>query len=339
MKARVRLCSIGSTQPRFGLFTILAAFLFLFACSPVGYPGTVETLTLAVPPLEQNALMYVAENRGFFTDNGLNVTIRDYDSGVTALDAVIQGKANLAEAAEFPVVRAIYKQAAVQIIAANDKFENDYIVAHKDRGIEKVADLEGKRIGVTRQTVNEFFLGRFLELNGIEQSKVTLVDLPPARFADAFNKEEVDALIAWQPHVNGIAKQQPNVVVWPAQSNQAVYGLLVGRSEWVKQRSNTVERLIQALKQAEDYTVAQPDEAKAIVQKRLKYDSAYVTSIWSQHHFSLALELSLVVAMTDEAHWMIDDKLTTDTRVPDFGKYIYTAGLRAVKPEAVNLVP
>jgi hypothetical protein len=42
--------------------------------------------------------------------------------------------------------------------------------------------------------------------------------------------------------------------------------------------------------------------------------------------------------MEDEARWMIANNLTTEKQVPDFGDYIYESCLKAVKPEAVNLI-
>ena len=48
-----------------------------------------------------------------------------------------------------------------------------------------MADLKGKRIGVALQTIAEFYLGRFLALNGIGLPEVTLVDVKPAQFVDA----------------------------------------------------------------------------------------------------------------------------------------------------------
>jgi NitT/TauT family transport system substrate-binding protein len=42
--------------------------------------------------------------------------------------------------------------------------------------------------------------------------------------------------------------------------------------------------------------------------------------------------------MEDEARWMIKNNLTTEKTVPDFLKYIYIDGLKAVKPEAVNII-
>jgi hypothetical protein len=41
--------------------------------------------------------------------------------------------------------------------------------------------------------------------------------------------------------------------------------------------------------------------------------------------------------MTDEAHWMIQNKLAAAQQTPYFPDYIYLDGLKAAKPEAVNI--
>ena len=49
-------------------------------------------------------------------------------------------------------------------------------------------------------------------------------------------------------------------------------------------------------------------------------------TVWQQNRFSLTLDQSLVLAMEDEARWMIANNLTNATAVPDFRQYIYTDG-------------
>jgi NitT/TauT family transport system substrate-binding protein len=183
-------------------------------------------------------------------------------------------------------------------------------------------------------------LGRFLELNGIGLDDVTIVDtVDTVRTTEAIVNGDADAVVAFQPHVNTIQKRLGDaVLVWPVQNNQLVYGILVTRADWLAQSGDSVRRFIRALAEAEEYLVSHPDEASAIVRDRLKLDEAYVTSVWSQHQFGLSLDMSLVIAMNDEARWMIDNNLTSEKTVPDFKDYIYLDGLRAAKPEAVDII-
>jgi NitT/TauT family transport system substrate-binding protein len=324
-------------QIAFALVISMLAFTAA-SCQP-GSADELETLTLGLPPLEQNALIYVAVKRGFFAENGLNVVIKDYDSGVTAIHGLLEKEVDLAVAAEFPVVRALMQQSPLHIIASSDKFENDYLIGRNDLGVEKVQDLKGRRIGVTLGSINEFYLARFLQLNGIAFHEVTPVDLKPPQFVGAIASGEVDALIAWQPYVQQIIEKQPDIVVWRAQNNQSVYGLLVGRDEWLALHSTTAEQFLRALEQAEGYVLSSPEQAKEIVQEWLDYDSTYIASVWPQHHFSLSLDFSLVIAMNDEARWVIDHDLAVESEIPNFLDSIYMDGLQAVKPKAVNIIP
>jgi NitT/TauT family transport system substrate-binding protein len=52
----------------------------------------------------------------------------------------------------------------------------------------------------------------------------------------------------------------------------------------------------------------------------------------------VTLDQSLILAMEDEARWMIANNLTNATEVPDFRNYIYEEGLRAVRPGSVNII-
>jgi hypothetical protein len=63
-----------------------------------------------------------------------------------------------------------------------------------------------------------------------------------------------------------------------------------------------------------------------------------IARIWSQNQFGLSLDQSLVVAMEDEARWMIKNNLTAEKDVPFFNDYIYEGALKAIKPEAVNII-
>ena len=320
-------------------FCILIVLMGVFvSCSKGDYSGKVETITIGIPPLEQNALLYVADHEKFFINNGLHVVIKDYDTGVTAIMRMLKGEVDIAEAAEFPFVRAIFQKEKICVIACNDKFENDYIVVRKDRGITRISDLKGKRIGIALRTINEFYLGRFLALNGMNIRDVALVDLAPAQYVKAIATGDVDAIIAWQPYIHRIQKELKGVAVWPAQSSQAAYGVLVCNCEWVRQHTDPVKRFLKSLREAEDYLVRHPDETKAIVRKRLNYDDSYMASVWPQHQFTLSLDQTLMVAMKDEAQWMINSNLTTEKTIPDFVNYIYVDGLKAVKPEVANII-
>jgi len=315
--------------------------LITLACTLLSCSGKIEPITVAYSPFESTALLWIAEDQGFLTRNGLDITLRKYDSGVSALDGMVNGEADLVVGAnEFPLVGRAFQMTKIRTIGTIARSEFIYLVARKDSGIEEVSDLKGKRVGTTFRTIAEFHLGRFLELNGMRLEDVILVDLrAPEEWVDAVANGDIDAIATAQPYANQARdKLGSNAVMWSAQSYQPLYTQVIAADEWIAGHPDLVSEFLESLLQAEEYAIRNPAEAKAIVQESLGLDSAYMETVWSQNQFSLSLDQSLILAMEDEARWMIANGLTTETELPDFLDYIYLDGMEAVKPDAVSII-
>jgi ABC-type nitrate/sulfonate/bicarbonate transport system substrate-binding protein len=315
-----------------------AAIAVFPSCSEDGHSAKMDTIRIGIPPLEQNLLLYIADREAFFSRNRLKIVIRNYPTGVDAIEGLSKGEVDIAEAAEFSFVRAVSKDADLRIIACNDIFENNYLLARKDRGIKNVSDLKGKRIGVAPGSVAEFYLDRFLSLNGMKAGNAVRVDLEPSRFVRAFAEGKVDAIVAWQPYVYQMLEQVRNVVVWKAQCGLPVFGILIAREPWLMKNGGVVGRFLGSLLEAENVLVHRPEKGIEVLRERLGYDDSYIAGVWPQHRFALSLDQALVIAMEDEARWLGGNKAAGRNPVPDFRLHFYTDGLRAVKPVAVNVL-
>jgi NitT/TauT family transport system substrate-binding protein len=310
-----------------------------FSCSKGDYSGKVESITFATVPTAATTLIYIGQDQHFFATNGLSVSIKDYHTGIATTEALLKGDLDIAWVAEFPFVHRAFAKEKISIIAVVGRFNEQYLFGLKERGINGVADLKGKKIGIPRNTIAEFYLGRFLELNGMNIKAVSLIDVPPPRSVDAIAGGSIDGVIAWEPYTSQIrVKLADRAVALPIQSSQPGYGAITCRNDWIKAHPETVHRFLKSLAQAEDYLSHNPAAAKAILRKQLNYDEAFTETIWSENQFSLSLDQSLVTAMEDEARWMIKNNLTKEKTVPDFMNYIYIDGLQAIKPEAVNIM-
>ena len=323
------------------VIVVLGAAFVLWPRVPKGYSGKTESITVGYSPFESTALFWIAKDQHFLSWNGLNVTLRKYDTGVGSLDGMLNGETDITVGTtEFPLVGRAFQKARIRIIGSIDKSEFVYLVGRKDRGIEKVSDLKGKRVGTTLRTIAEFHLGRFLELHGMNMRDITLVDVKtPAEWVNAIVNGDIDAIATAQPSVNAIKDRLgANAVVWPAQSGQSLYALMISTDGWITKHPELVSRFLKSLAQAEEYAFRHPSEAKVIVQKALNLSAAYMETVWSQNQFSLSLDQALILAMEDEARWMIKNNLTSEKQIPDFMNYIYVDGLKAVKPEAVKII-
>jgi NitT/TauT family transport system substrate-binding protein len=328
----------------FSIVILVAAGIFFLGAwslaKPLSaVPPTAEPLTIGTSPFEVSGLIFIAEDQGFFEQNGISPRIKIFDAGINAMNALSAGEVDVATAADFVFARYGIDESPINGIATIGKSEFHYIIARKDRGIRNISDLKGKKIGVARGTSGEFFLGRFLQLHGINLRDVEIVGLPPAQLTDPLLNGTVDAVSTWDPYAYPIEKRLgDNALVIPDQKYQPMYWIVISRQDFVAGNQSRIQKFLSSLSQAEKFALEHPAEAKAIVQKRLGTDDAYMDRVWPNTHLSLSTDQSLITAMEDEARWLIANNLTNGTEVPDFREYIYTDGLNTVKPGSVHII-
>lgn len=322
------------------LFALLAIVFSSCSISRINYPGKIEPITIGMESTAVNSLIYIAESQNYFAANGLNVIIKDnYTSGAAAVEGMLRGEVDLATAAELAIVRQAFAKERVRTLASIDMFIHMKLIGRKDRGIQNISDLKGKRIGVPLKTAADFMFGRFLDLQGINANQLTIVDVQAPQAVDAVVSGDVDAVVVWQPNVTVITDRLGDKAsVWDVQSGQPIYCAVVTTGDLASRNPDVLKRFLNSVAQAEEYLVRNPVQARAIVQKRLAYDDRYIETIWPEHQFSIRLDQSLILAMEDQARWMINNNLTTEKQVPNFLDYIYEDSLKAVKPGVVNII-
>jgi ABC-type nitrate/sulfonate/bicarbonate transport system substrate-binding protein len=335
----------GNRTRQFTLKNVVLVILLLLtlifgSCSHDGKPEKKESITIGMEATAVNSLIYIAQDMGFFSANNLKVIINDvYPSGAAATEGMVKGKADFSTAAELALVRYAFARKPVLTIGSIDMFMHMKLISRKDLGIENISDFEGKTIGVPIKTAADFKLDRFLKLHGVDTSKITIVDIQAPDAVDALINGVVEAIVTWQPNVMIIQDALgERAITWQVQSGQLMYAILMTTERWIEKNPGLLKRLMMSLLEAEDYLIQNAEQARSIVQKRLCYEERYLETIWPEHQFTMRLDQSLILAMEDQARWMIENNLTEEKNVPDFLDYIHTQGLESVRPSAVNLI-
>jgi ABC-type nitrate/sulfonate/bicarbonate transport system substrate-binding protein len=318
----------------------LAVISLLVVAGSSGACSSADRLPLGVGIThnEADALIYIAEEQGLFTRNGLEVSIQEYSSGSAAVAGMQKGEVDLATASEFVVVNQAFQGQSLQTIGVVSEVFAVHLMARTDQGIRSVTDLEGKKVGVPMGTLAQFNLGRFLDLNGMHDKPLTLENIDISRSDEALVNGEVDAVQTWGAHVMKIKEILGDKAVdWPSDNSQPQFKNVTATGDWLTQHPEVVKRFLKSLSESNQFISGHPDQAKTIVQKWLQYDSQYLESVWKGSKFSLSLNQALLLAMEDEARWMIENNLTPEREIPDFSGYIYLDGLKGINPEAVNI--
>jgi len=325
-----------------GLILLLPIGTIISGCaekSNENNTGEIEALSLGAPPIINSTLIYVADENNFFAQNNLDIKIKQYSAGRFALEDVMKGKIDIAAVTEFAFVGRSFDNPSLRILAVIAESYIVELVARKDRGISNPADLNGKKIGVTKLTEAEFFLGSFLIFNSLAVMDVEIVDLKPTEIASAISTGKVDAIISWEPIVSdAINRLGDNAISWPAQSGQESNWLLVTREDVIRSKPSALKHMLNALIKSEDYVSSNPDETKDILSKRLALKNTHLEELWSKLKLSVSLPQKLLLAMEDGARWKIQHNMTDGKSVPNYLNFLYVDALEEVKPEAVTII-
>jgi ABC-type nitrate/sulfonate/bicarbonate transport system substrate-binding protein len=304
------------------------------------YSGPVEKITISTSLDAKSALLYIAQHNDYFSHNGLEVTLKIFPSGKMGCEQLKAGKVDIANFADFVLVGQVFGgTTSLRCVGAIATADDHQLITRKDRGILAAVDLRGRKIGAPQGTIAEFFLGRFLAFNNLTMEEVGFMDFNPADLEAALATGRVDAVMIWERWGEEIKKSMGDQIgVWPGQIGQKYYWMLVTTDAFMKTRPGVLERLFRALGQAEMYLKSHLDESLTILSARIGLNPANVKAALTRSKCALSFDQSLLITLEDEARWMIRNKLTRHTRVPNYLKYMRVAALAKVNPQAVNVI-
>ena len=281
-----------------------------------------------------------AREKGYFAKEGLLVLVQSHSSGKAAMEAVLQGQANLGTVADIPVMFAGLDQRPVAVFATIFRNEKDHgIVGRRDKGVIDPVSLKGKRVGVTLSTSGHFTLSAFLNRQKLSAKDVTMINYKPEDFADALDRGDVDAVATWEPFLNTMmTRQGANGVVFYGQDvYESLYNVVALRS-YIGSHPETIKKILRALDQGSQYCNDMPDAARELHESGKKTDAKNQKGVWGSYRFELELDQGLLLALEDQARWAIKNKLTNKVDVPNYLDYVYLDGMKAVKPSAVTII-
>jgi NitT/TauT family transport system substrate-binding protein len=281
-----------------------------------------------------------AERQGYFAEHGLQVKVLGFSSGKASLQAVLDGKADVATVADIPIVFAAMDGTPVKVLATLFRTSRDHgILGRRDRGVLTPASLKGKRIGVSQGTSGHFTLDVFLNWQRMQGREVTMINYKPEELGQALQRGDVDAISGWEPFLGATRKQLGETAVSFSgeQAYESIYNL-VALQRFTSERTAAIPRLLQALAEGSDWCARSPHEAHRLLPSTARLSRAEVLAAWPTYHFGLEMDQSLLLALEDRARWAIRNHLASSRDVPNFLDNMYLEGMVEVQPNAVTVI-
>jgi NitT/TauT family transport system substrate-binding protein len=234
--------------------------------------------------------VYVAQEKGFFKDEGLDVQFVMFNAGSTNLQSLMGGDIQMMGSAFVETLGG--RSAGFDIknfwgICNLMPFE-----LYSNTNFRSMKEAKGKRFAISRfGSLTDFLTRATLQHHGVDPKDVTILQIgsTPARFA-ALSAGAVDASVVWFP-VTEIAKGQgfrklfdlkEMFPEWP-------YETFAARETWLSKERADVIKFLRAYQRGVKHTWDNKDDAVRAMRKYVKIDPAFAPAGYDEYRESFPL--------------------------------------------------
>jgi NitT/TauT family transport system substrate-binding protein len=207
--------------------------------------------------------LYVADDKGYFDDEGVKATFEATDGSGGAVQATLSGKAQLAAAAPNAYLAATSTGAGLQAFYGLYQKSTFSVITPTDSGITDVAGLKGKTIGISAPGGGDvIYMEWLLAQNGLEKDKdyTELAVGDGSSAATALDKGSVDAYSASFFDEEVIKSGGMEITTLSGEDEpQLVDNFLVATDKWVDNNDKTIEKVGRALAKGTDWGLKNAD--------------------------------------------------------------------------------
>ncbi len=213
--------------------------------------------------------LFVAQEKGFFAQEGLEVELIDMALPEALHAGLLAGQIDVGSGTIDDMLPTFdRKQPYVCVMGIDESLGADGIVA--DRDIRSIADLKGKLVAFNQRTVSQFFLHVLLREAGLSEADIETVDLSHEDAGNAFLMREVDAAVTWEPWLTqGKQSEHGHLLADSSQTPGLIVDCLLVKLEVLDARLPEFRALARAWDAAVRYVEDHPAEANEIMARNV----------------------------------------------------------------------
>lgn len=217
-----------------------------------------------------NLAWYLGIERGYFADEGINLTVNEGKGSVIAAQLVAAGEDNFGMSDGPSVVTAVSKGAPVKSVMSLRNSSGYAVIYLADSGIKTLKDLEGRRLAITAGDSLTQQWPVLVKANNLDESKIKLTYMDAAAKPVATMEKKVDAMLGNFVDQGVIMKQKGFDVEWLRFSENSVNTVTMTvhtNTDTIENNPDLVRRFVRA---AVKTWTAYRDEPDAAIEAALK---------------------------------------------------------------------
>jgi ABC-type nitrate/sulfonate/bicarbonate transport system substrate-binding protein len=228
-------------------------------------PRKIKVLLDWVPNTNHTGL-YVAKDKGYYSEEGLDVEIiQPAEGGSADLIAAGQGEFGISYQEQVTYAKTADNPLPIKAIAAIIQHNTSGFASPVGKNIKTAKDFEGKRYGGWGSPVEEAMIKALMEKEGADFSKVKMVNVGAADF---FTSTEKDVDFSWIYYGwDGVASNLKNkpinfIKLQDVEKNLDFYTpVIVAKDDTIKNDPELVKKFLRATSKGYNYSVENPEDA------------------------------------------------------------------------------
>lgn len=252
---------------------LAVAFLVFFLVPDQGVaatPGKVKIRFGVGSAIAYNPV-YVAKEKGFYQEEGLDVELVWLQAAPEVVQAIIGGSAEGGVGGSFGLIAGVSKGAPV-ITTAIYAYGGERIAlaVRKDLGIKTLKDLYGKKVAFQSGAIGQQMFTVLCAKEGLDISKVDIVFLNNVDMAAAVGSKSVDAIVTWEPQPSLLESKGLVTILQRGGKYLQSPGCVIFGTGFIKSNRDAVLRFTKAHFRASQFIRQNPKEAAVINSKYVK---------------------------------------------------------------------
>ena len=235
-----------------------------------------RTLVIGMPVTPPNLPhlgVYVAKDLGYFEEEGINLELAAFESGLQSLRGGVSGSVDILGASSEPVIAAISRGAKIRSIFSYA--HRLTVVMAAQESIRRPADLRGKNLGIQEVgAFREVMTRAVLHSAGLTQQDVNYVPVSSAGYITALIGNKIDTAIL---HIDQAymartkkASLHPLVPLWEIMPSYW-YGTFSTTEELLRKDSDLLARAVAAIIKAHRFMYRNKERTLDLASKHTGY--------------------------------------------------------------------
>ena len=279
----------------------------------------------------------VALAEGIFEKHNIDAEITTFSYGIDTLNALVLDQVDIGEAMDFAVGTRLGENSNLKVLsfigAPTQKNAELYVVGDD---IKSPSDLNGKRIGVQKGTVNEYIWAQLFQKYNVDPNSVKMNYLQSdAELITAFTSGQSDAL--WVSNSNkdkiskikGIKSLGDYSII-----DFRMRGFTVLKKDFIENNKEGIKQLLLALNEANEFIANNPEKTAEVAYKDLKIPKENALKDLENYEYKIRFLQEDFDHINNVINWSIQNGLIKNKY--DFKSYVDTSLLKEALPDSVT---